>query len=37
MHIFTKGKAKSDAHNNDVLVKLGYIPVATMKVHENNR
>lgn len=44
-HIFTKGKAKADveafinyiAHNNDVLVKLGYIPVATMKVHENNR
>lgn len=44
-HIFTKGKAKPDveafinyiAHNNDVLVKLGYIPVATMKVHENNR
>lgn len=44
-HIFTKGKAKPDveafinyiAHNNDVLVKLGYIPVGTMKVHESNR
>jgi len=44
-HIFTKGKASAEvekfidfvAHNNDVLVKLGYIPVSTMKVHENNR
>ncbi|HKU68948.1 MAG TPA: phosphate ABC transporter substrate-binding protein [Candidatus Baltobacteraceae bacterium] len=44
-HIFTKGKAKPEAedfinfvaHNDDVLWKLGYIPVHTMKVHENSR
>lgn len=44
-HIFTKGKAKPEAedfinfvaHNDEVLWKLGYIPVHTMKVQENNR
>lgn len=44
-HIFTRGKAKPEAeafidfiaHNDDVLWKLGYIPVHTMKVHENSR
>ncbi len=44
-HIFTKGKARPDlesfidfiAHNTDVLAKLGYIPVSTMKVHETSR
>ena len=44
-HIFTKGKAKPEveqfinfiATNNDVLQKLGYIPLSDMKVKENNR
>jgi phosphate transport system substrate-binding protein len=44
-HIFTKGKAKPEAedfinfvaHNDEVLWKLGYIPVHTMKVQESNR
>jgi phosphate transport system substrate-binding protein len=44
-HIFTKGKAKAEAedfinfvsNNDDALWKLGYIPVHTMKVHENGR
>lgn len=44
-HIFTKGKASPEAeafinfiaHNDDVLWKLGYIPVHTMKVRETNR
>ncbi|HEY9179218.1 MAG TPA: phosphate ABC transporter substrate-binding protein [Candidatus Baltobacteraceae bacterium] len=44
-HIFTKGKARRDvqafidyiASNKDVLEKLGYIVVSSMKVHENDR
>lgn len=44
-HIFTRGKADAAAesfisyiaHNNDVLYKLGYIPVSAMKVRESNR
>lgn len=44
-HIFTKGKAKPEvesfinfvAGNKDVLEKLGYIQVSTMKVKETNR
>lgn len=44
-HIFTKGKAKPEvesfisyiAGNTDALNKLGYIPLSSMKVHENNR
>lgn len=44
-HIFTKGQAKPEveafinyiASNKDVLTKLGYIPVADMKVKETNR
>lgn len=44
-HIFTKGKAKPEvesfinfiANNKDVLEKLGYIQVSTMKVKETNR
>ena len=44
-HIFTKGKAKPEvenfinyiANNNEVLQKLGYIPISTMKVHETDR
>jgi phosphate transport system substrate-binding protein len=44
-HIFTKGKAKPEveqfityvANNKDVLEKLGYIVVSSMKVHETNR
>ena len=44
-HIFTKGKAKPEVeafinyvtNNKDVLEKLGYIVMSTMKVHETNR
>jgi len=44
-HIFTKGQAKPEveafihyiATNNDVLVKLGYLPISSMKVKESNR
>ena len=44
-HIFTKGKARADveqfisfiASNKGTLEKLGYIPMADMKVHESNR
>ena len=44
-HIFTKGKATPPvesfinyiATNNDALLKLGYLPISSMKVKENNR
>lgn len=44
-HIFTKGKAKPEvedfinfiSNNKDVLEKLGFVVVSTMKVHETNR
>jgi phosphate transport system substrate-binding protein len=44
-HIFTKGQAKPEVEqfikfistNNDVLEKLGYIPLSKMKVKENGR
>jgi phosphate transport system substrate-binding protein len=44
-HIFTKGKAKPEVEafinyistNNDLLEKLGYVPLSKMKVKETNR